>query len=160
MRLTVVRLFGVLLALGVLLSFAPEAHASASGRWIDVNISTQTATAYEGDTPVYSAGVSTGRPGWETPTGSFSVLRRVANETMDSSTIGVPSGGPGGYYVTNVYYTQYFTSGGAALHANWWSPDYVFGSIPDSHGCVGMRTGDAAWFWDFATIGTPVIVHY
>lgn len=153
------RLVGVLLALGLFLTFTPSAHAQA-GRWIDVDLSSETATAYEGDAAVYTAGVSTGKAGMDTPTGSFTILRRVANETMDSSTIGIPRNGPGGYYVTNVYYTQYFTSGGAALHANWWSPDSAFGSYPTSHGCVGMRTGDAAWFWDFASVGTPVYIHY
>ena len=99
-------------------------------------------------------------PGWETPTGSFSIINRVALETMDSSTIGLPNDAPGGYYVDDVAYTQYFTSAGNALHANYWADPSVFGSYGTSHGCVGMSTADAAFFWDFADYGTPVEVHY
>ena len=56
-----------------------------------------------------------------TPTGVFTILRRVANETMNSDTIGIPRFGPGGYYLTNVLFTQYFTGDGASLHYNYWS---------------------------------------
>jgi hypothetical protein len=134
----------------------PEPYAN---RWIEVDLTTLTAIAWEGNTQVYTALVSAGRPGFETPTGSFRIVKRIANETMDSATVGIPRGAPGSYYVTNVRYTQYFTNTGNALHANYWSLPSVFGSRNDSHGCVGMLTDDAAFFWDFATIGTPVIVH-
>jgi lipoprotein-anchoring transpeptidase ErfK/SrfK len=29
-----------------------------------------------------------------------------------------------------------------------------------SHGCVNMRTSDAGWLFDFASVGTLVNVHY
>ena len=160
MRWLAYRVAGVVLAIGLILAVTPTADAASRGRWVDVNLSTQTATAYAGNTPVHTVLVTTGTRAHPTPTGRFTILRRVANETMDSSTIGIPRNAPGGYYVTNVYYTQYFTNGGAALHANWWSPAAAFGSYGTSHGCVGMHTGDAAWFWNFATVGTPVIIHY
>jgi lipoprotein-anchoring transpeptidase ErfK/SrfK len=50
--------------------------------------------------------------------------------------------------------------GGIALHYNYWRSDSYFGNVPSSHGCVGMRYDDAKFFWDFATIGTRVVVHY
>lgn len=153
------RLVAVLFALALFFTFVPTVHA-AGGRSIDVNLSTQTITAYEGNTAVYSAGVTSGRPGWPTPTGTFSIVKRVYNETMDSSTIGIPRDAPGGYYLTNIYYTQYFDNNGDALHYNYWSPSSAFGGYPTSHGCVGMQLGPAAYFWDFATYGTPVTIHY
>jgi len=134
--------------------------APYQGRWIEVDLTTLTATAWEGNTPVYQAPVSTGRRGFETPTGNFRILRRVANETMDSSTYGLSRFAPGGYRVTNVRYTQYITNDGVALHANYWSRVAAFGHWNDSHGCIGMLTADAAWLWDFATVGTPVVVHF
>lgn len=160
MRSLKLRVFGLLLAFGLMIATAPVASAQSRGRWIDVDLSTQTTTAYVGSTPVYTAPSTAGTAAFPTPTGTFRILRRVANETMDSSTIGIPRNAPGGYYVTNVYYTQYFTDYGNALHANWWSPARAFGHYGTSHGCVGLRTGDAAWFWNFATIGTPVVIHY
>lgn len=150
---------GILLAVALFLTWVPSAQAQG-GRWIDVNLSTQTITAYEGSSAVYSAGVTTGKAGWDTPTGTFSILRRVYNETMDSSTIGVPRDAPGGYYITDILYTQYFDNGGDALHYNYWSPDSAFGGYPTSHGCVGMQYGASQFFWNFADVGTPVIVHY
>ncbi len=84
-------------------------------------------------------------------------MRRVANETMDSSTIGIPRTARGGYYLRNVLFTQYFTSGGASLHYNYWSSN--FGSA-GSHGCLGLSYADSAWLWNWATIGTPLSIHY
>jgi len=134
-------------------SFAPDE------RWIAVNLTTQRATAFVGAQPVHVARVTTGAPGWETPVGDFRIYVRIENETMDSLTIGIPRDDSWGYYLENVYFTQYFV-GGVALHYNYWRPDSYFGNVPSSHGCVGMRYDDAKFFWDFATIGTRVVVHY
>lgn len=124
-------------------------------RWIDVDLAHQTATAMIGDKPLYTALVSTGKPGWETPKGTFHILSRVPDETMTSASIGAEE-----YYVLkHVLYTQYFTNVGHALHLNYWRPNYYFGRIPSSHGCVGMRLADARFFWDFARIGTRVTIH-
>ena len=53
------------------------ADAPTEGRWVDVNLTQQIATAYEGRTAVRTTLISTGRPGWETPIGVFPVLRRI-----------------------------------------------------------------------------------
>ncbi len=131
-----------------------------SGRWIDANLSTATVSAMEGNKVVYTALTTEGTPDNPTPVGNFTILRRVPNETMDSSTIGIPNNAPGGYYLTGVLYTQYFTDGGAALHYNYWSPASAFGSQAGSHGCLGLTLADSQFFWDFGSVGTPVIVHY
>lgn len=128
-------------------------------RWIDVNLSAQTATAYVGEEPVYTAMVTTGVNG-QTPVGDWYIYSRVYDETMDSSTIGIPCDGPGGWYLENVYFTQYFAPGGVALHYNYWADRSVFGNRPSSAGCVGMEYGDAAFLWDFADYGTLVRVQY
>jgi lipoprotein-anchoring transpeptidase ErfK/SrfK len=31
--------------------------------------------------------------------------------------------------------------------------------MPGSHGCIGMAPADAQWFWSFATVGTPIVIH-
>ncbi len=168
MQKALVKLFAVLMltASAVLVPLdwpgtASPSEAAPANRWIGVSLSQQTATAYVGRTAVHVARVSTGKPGWETPTGTFYIGRRVYNETMDSATIGVPRTSPGGYYLTDVYFTQYFTANGVALHYNWWAwwaPRSVFGRQPTSHGCVWLDGADAAFFWRFATSGTPVVV--
>jgi lipoprotein-anchoring transpeptidase ErfK/SrfK len=127
-------------------------------RWIAVNLTTQRATAFIGAQPVRVALVTTGMPDWETPTGDFQVYKRVENETMDSEGLGIPIDSPDGWYVDNVLYTQYIFSG-ITLHYNYWRPQSYFGNIPSSHGCVGLGYGDAKFFWDFADIGTRVVVY-
>lgn len=133
--------------------------ARFSGRWVDVDISSQTARAMQSGTVVYTAAVTTGKPGFPTPRGTFFILRRRSSVDMDSTTVGIPRSSSEGYFQPNVRFAQYFTNAGDALHANYWQPDSVFGRTPTSHGCVGMRLGDAAFFWNFAGIGTPVVVH-
>jgi lipoprotein-anchoring transpeptidase ErfK/SrfK len=140
------------------LPMAVPAHAQGSGRWIEVDTSRGVVYAVQDGRVVYTALATVGVPQYPTPKGRFRIFRRVYNETMDSSTIGIPRNAPGGYYLTGVLYTQYFYDG-AALHYNYWSPASAFGSAAGSHGCVGLRLSDAAFFWNFATIGTLVIVY-
>jgi len=123
-------------------------------RWILVDIANQTTTAMIGETALYTALVTTGKEGWETPRGSWRIEYRIENETMTSAAIGAEE-----YYVLeDVLWTQYFTTVGHALHLKYWRDEYYFGSIPSSHGCVGMRYADAEFFWRFASVGTRVEV--
>lgn len=128
-------------------------------KWIDVNLTFQTVAAYEGEALVYWAPTSSGRPGWETPTGQFAIGRRVEKEVMDSNTLLGKDAQRAEYRVENVRWTQYFTGGGNALHENYWKDADAFG-VPSSHGCLGLRSGDAQWFWQWAAIGTPLFIHY
>ncbi len=127
-------------------------------RWILVERSAMLARAVENCRIVYEAPATLGTDGYPTPLGRFHIHTRVEDETMDSTTIGIPRGAPGSYYLKNVLYTQYFSTDGAAIHYNYWSAPEAFGRYPGSHGCVGLMLDDARFFWDFATIGTPVII--
>ena len=148
----------VLLALPVGTSRAEPLGASPSGRWIDATLTEPARiTAYEGDQAVHSALVIIGTRARPTPTGHYRILRRVADETMDSATIGIPRNAPGGYYLRHVLYTQYFTNDGASLHYNYWSSNF---GHPGSHGCLGLSLDDARWFWNWADVGTPIYMHY
>ena len=61
--------------------------------------------------------------------------------------------GPG-YDLPNVPFVQYFT-GSYAIHGAYWHQSF---GVPVSHGCVNLQPGDAAWLYDWADYGTPVIV--
>jgi hypothetical protein len=138
--------------------YVPARVDDFTGHWLDVDLSTPSrVTAYEGDTRVNSFLTIIGAGPRPTPTGVFTILRRVANETMNSDTIGIPRFGPGGYYLTNVLFTQYFTDDGASLHYNYWSSNWGY---PGSHGCLGLTYQNSAWLWDWAHVGTPVVIHY
>jgi lipoprotein-anchoring transpeptidase ErfK/SrfK len=132
---------------------APAAVAVNNGsgggggtRWIDVNLSTQSVVAYEGNTAVNSFIVSTGT--WLTPTvtGKYKIWIKFLSTDMS---------GPG-YYLPDVPYVMYFYKG-YGLHGTYWHNNF---GTPMSHGCVNLRTGDAAWLYNWASVGTVVNVHY
>jgi len=112
-------------------------------------------TAYEDGKAVYSTLSLKGTLAWQTPTGFFTILRRVENEIMSSEGLGIPRDAPGGYYLKDVLYTQYFTNDGASIHYNWWSSNWGYSG---SHGCLGMTYDDALWFWQWAGVGTPLLI--
>jgi L,D-transpeptidase catalytic domain len=129
-----------------------------AGRWIDVDLREPAMlVAYEGATPVLATLTIHGAGPRPTPLGVFTIMRRVANETMNSDTIGIPRFGPGGYYLTNVLFTQYFTGDGASLHYNYWSGNWGYAA---SHGCLGLTYADSAFLWTWARLGTPISIHY
>jgi lipoprotein-anchoring transpeptidase ErfK/SrfK len=74
---------------------------------------------------------------------------------MDSGTLGVDPHGPGGYHLEHVLYTQYFTSDGASIHYNYWSGNFGYSG---SHGCLGLDLQDSLFLWNWADIGTPVVI--
>jgi lipoprotein-anchoring transpeptidase ErfK/SrfK len=140
--------------------FVPSAPATYhAGHWVDVDLTRNVAVAYVDDVPVNAVVIISGKPGFETPVGDHTVFSRVENETLDSATVGIGMDDPEYYYLPDVPYTQYFATGGFAIHANYWSDPWEFGTAT-SHGCVNMFEEDAAWFWWFLDIGSVVSVHY
>jgi len=128
-------------------SSKPAVAFSGNGtRWIDVDLTNQRVYAYEGDTVVNSFIVSTGT--WLTPTvtGQFNIYVKYRSNKMS---------GPG-YYLPNVPYIMYFY-GSYGLHGTYWHNNF---GTPMSHGCVNLRTDDAGWLYNWASIGTLVNVHY
>jgi hypothetical protein len=129
-----------------------------AGAWIDVNLTTGYAVAWQDDLPVYAAMISYGKPGFETPLGDHTIFERRETDTLDSTTTGIPPGDAESYYLTDVPYVQYFAEGGFALHANTWDEAWELGGAT-SHGCVNLTVEDAAFFWNFLEVGSVVSVH-
>lgn len=128
------------------------AIATGTGElWVDVNLSTQYMRVYRGSTVILGTYVSTGRPGFDTPTGTWRVNTKLPSQTM-SGVIG------GEYYnVPNVPWVMYFTNWGHAIHGAYWHNN--FGHVM-SHGCVNLPVGTAAWLYAQAPIGMRVVIHY
>lgn len=136
----------------------PRNVPSRAGRWIDADLNEPTmVTAYEDGKPIYASLAIHGTGQWATPTGEFSIGRRVANEIMSSETIGIPRNGPGGYHLSGVLFTQYFTGSGHSIHYNYWSSNFGYAG---SHGCLGMNYDDSSFFWSWASPGTSLSIHY
>jgi lipoprotein-anchoring transpeptidase ErfK/SrfK len=132
---------------------APSAQRSHGGqKYMFVNLSHQWLYAYDGETLVFDAPVSTGKDGFNTPVGNFAIYAKVPLQTM-SGTIG------GEYYsVPNVPHAMYIT-GDVAMHGTYWHNQFGSG-VRMSHGCINLPPGSAAWIYKWAPVGTPVEVGY
>jgi lipoprotein-anchoring transpeptidase ErfK/SrfK len=117
---------------------APGANGE---KWIDVDLTKQQLTAYQGNTQVFQALVSTGLPGTPTLVGQFHIYWKLLAADMV---------GPG-YNLPAVPYTMYFLRG-YALHGTYWHHNF---GHPMSHGCVNLRTEDAKWLFDWADPPLP-----
>ncbi|MEX1247037.1 MAG: L,D-transpeptidase [Anaerolineales bacterium] len=115
-------------------------------RWIDVNLSDQTLSAYEGVKLLDTFTISSGRPNTPTVTGEFRIWVKVRKQTMS---------GPG-YSLPNVPWVMYFYKD-YGIHGTWWHNNF---GTPMSAGCVNMTIDDAQWMYGWASVGTIVKVHY
>lgn len=122
-----------------------------SGKWIDVNVTTQTVTAYEGSTPVKSVVASTGVARTPTVLGTYKIYRKIQSQTMSGGSQAMGDY----YYLPNVTDVMYFYRG-YALHGTYWHSNF---GRPMSHGCVNLTLADAKWFFEWASVGTLVVAH-
>jgi hypothetical protein len=127
-------------------------------KYIDINLTTQTMIACEqGGVNCKEWKVTTGKDGSNTPTGTHLVLGRNANFYMTGGTVGVD------YYKVWVDQAIWFTSQGHAIHDASWrngsfgGQDYHWNG---SHGCINSPDDAANYIYNWATVGTPVVVHY
>jgi len=123
---------------------ATQAGAN-SGKRIEVSISDQTLTAWEGDKLFMRTSVSTGKPGWRTLPGTFAVYSKFVETRMTGEDYDTP----------DVPWTMYY-SGDFAIHGAYWHDN--FGS-PVSHGCVNLRVPEAQALYAWADMGTRVVVN-
>lgn len=134
---------------------------------IVVNITNQRAYFFKGKQLVGESTVSTGKKGFGTPPGTYSVLSKdkdhvstvfgdyvddfgnVVKSNIDSRKDPRP---PGSHYDgARMPYAMFFR-GGYAMHQGY-VPPYAA-----SHGCIRVPAGMANIFFDNAPVGTPVIV--
>ena len=114
-------------------------------RWIEVDISDQTLTAWQGDTPILKTQISTGKPGYETVTGTFYVNTKLRYAHMVGADYNTP----------DVPWTMYYYQG-FAVHGAYWHNNF---GRPVSHGCVNMRVNESKLLFEWAAVGTQVVVH-
>ncbi|MDF1824704.1 MAG: L,D-transpeptidase family protein [Verrucomicrobiales bacterium] len=122
-------------------SFTWNPERSPSGPVIvNVNLQNQTAAVYRDDVLIGSCLISSGRSGYETPTGVFHILEKDADH--HSST----------YNNASMPYQERLTWGGVALHAGG-VPGY-----PSSHGCIHLPYEFAKDLFEITEMGGTVIV--
>ena len=124
-----------------------QSPAQGNGaRWIDVNLSEQRVYAYEGDVVVNSFLVSTGVAQTPTVIGEYKIYVKVRIQDMS---------GPD-YYLRDVPWVMFFYED-YGFHGTYWHNNF---GTPMSRGCVNLTVDDAAWLYDWASVGTAVNVHY
>ena len=127
---------------------APKVVSPAAARgqkWIEIDLSSQTLVAHQGDSVVLRTKVSTGLRNTPTPVGRYSVRVKIRRQTMT---------GPG-YSLPNVQWVMYFYRD-YAIHGTYWHNRF---GRPMSHGCVNARNSDARFLYNWASRGTPVNIH-
>ena len=123
---------------------APPAPSGGMGKEIVVVLHEQRVYAYENGQLVHSSLASTGIARYPTRVGQFRIYTKYLATLMS---------GPG-YYLPNVPYTMYYSSG-YAIHGTYWHSNF---GRPMSHGCVNLPTPEARWFYEWAPVGTLVTV--
>lgn len=114
-------------------------------RWIQINVTNQRLIAWEGGNQVYAVIVSTGKSATPTHPGVFTIQTKLRRDRMR---------GPG-YDISNVPYTMYY-HGGYAIHGAYWHNNF---GTPMSHGCINVAVDHAQWLYNWASVGTPIVIH-
>jgi hypothetical protein len=117
---------------------------------IEVSLKTQKLTYYLGPKPMGSFPVSTGRPGHPTPVGTFAVNNKVPRAWSRTAKLWMP-------------WWMSFVGGTYGLHE---LPEWPGGmkegenhlGTPVSGGCVRLGVGPAKTLYDWAEVGTEVVV--
>ncbi|NJK36868.1 MAG: L,D-transpeptidase [Oscillatoriales cyanobacterium RM1_1_9] len=117
----------------------------SSDRWIEIDLAQQRLIAWEGNQAVYAVVVSTGKTSTPTRKGTFKIQTKHRETRMQ---------GPD-YDVPDVPYTMYY-DGGMAIHGAYWHNRF---GDPVSHGCTNVAVNHAKWLFEWASVGTPVVVH-
>lgn len=111
---------------------------------------------YKNDAVINELPVTTGKPGFETRNGVKVVLGKEYFVRMRGTSIGIAEGSSESYDLP-VYYATRVTWSGEYVHAAPWSTGSQ-GYENVSHGCTGMSTANAEWFFDTVHEGDVVKV--
>lgn len=122
------------------------------GKYIDINLSTQIMTIFEDGNKLGTFLISSGKAGMNTPKGTHQIYNKRPR----------PWSAKYGLYMP--YWMAITSDGGYGIHElPEWPGGYKEGQnhlgIPVSHGCVRLGVGNAKRVYDWADIGTPVIVY-
>lgn len=119
-------------------------------KWIETDLSEQRLYLKENGKVVNNFLVSTGK--WApTPTGEWRIWTKLTSTRMVGGSKAL-----GTYYnLPNVPYTMYYDRG-YGIHGAYWHNN--FGNTM-SHGCTNMKPEEAKIVFDWASVGTRVIVH-
>ncbi|MBC7971055.1 MAG: L,D-transpeptidase [Verrucomicrobia bacterium] len=142
------------------LQFDPKVPADVDTQALrlEIRLSRRQVTLYRGDMPVKSYAIAVGRPGWETPMGTYEVKQMIKNPTWEhplEKGVVIPGGDPEN--PLGRYWIGFWTNG-----KNWigfhGTPTPRSVGRAASHGCVRMYNKDVEELFKQVTLGTVVTV--
>lgn len=120
------------------------------GKYIDISLTDQKLCRIDGPKVIDCFIISSGKPGMETPTGTFSINDKNPRHWSNKYSMWLP-------------YWQQFKTGGWGIHelpeTNTWKETSAHLGTPVSHGCVRLDVGPAETVYNWTDIGTTVYVH-
>ena len=145
---TLVSLFFIGNALAVVpqqITYKMSQLQKSQKRWLEINLTTQKLTAWQGDQRVFNINVSTGKPSTPTLIGLFAIKSKQLAGRMRGND----------YDVANVPYIMYYYRD-YAIHGAYWHNQ--FGTAV-SRGCINVAIFDAKRLFEWTTIKTAVVIH-
>ncbi|GAC1462329.1 MAG: hypothetical protein PVSMB7_02300 [Chloroflexota bacterium] len=134
------------------------------GKRIIVSVSRETLYAYDGNRLLLQTYVTTGNPNLPTPLGSFTITAKYHPYEFVSPW---PEGSPYYYSPSLSNYAMLFHEGGYFLHDAPWRSAFGPGTnrpgqpgtnYGGTHGCINIPPAPTLFLWNWAPIGTPVLV--
>lgn len=130
---------------------APVARRT-EGKYIDVDIARQMMVLFENGTAVDNYLVSSGKRGMDRPKGEFSVENKAPRPWSKAYGLYMP------------YWMAFTADGKYGIHElPEWPSGYKEGANhlghPVSHGCIRLGVSSARRVYEWADIGTPIIIH-
>lgn len=123
---------------------------SSGEKWVEIDLSDQKLYMKEGTNTVGNFLVSTGKFA-PTPVGEWKIWTKLRYTRMRGGSKAL-----GTFYdLPNVPYTMYYYRG-YGIHGAYWHNDF---GRPRSHGCVNMKPEEAGVVFNWASVGTRVVVH-
>jgi peptidoglycan hydrolase-like protein with peptidoglycan-binding domain len=119
---------------------APSVRLAAAGTRVEIDLTRQVLLFIKDNQVVKTLAVSTGKPGWRTPPGHFSVYRKIP--AWHRSALGL------------LYKPSYIVRG-IAIHGSTSVPAY-----PASHGCIRVTVAEMDVLYPELPLGLTVDVYY
>jgi len=122
------------------------------GKYIDISLKYQNMVIFENGKALSAHIISSGKSGMPTPQGQFSIYNKALRAWSKKYALFMP------------FWMAFLPSGEMGIHElPEWPGGYKEGAnhlgTPVSHGCVRLGIGDAKEVYDWAEIGTPVVIH-
>lgn len=124
----------------------------SEGKYIDVNLQSQVMTLFENGKAIDAYIISSGKRGMDTPKGEFAIYNQALRPWSKKYSLYMP------------YWQAITPDGQFGIHElPEWPGGYKEGAnhlgTPVSHGCVRLGIGPAKRVYEWATVGTPVVIY-